>query len=149
REYAVPGDRTALLRLHGCPIDARVVLSVGRLTAAKNYEMLFRIAERCRGANQAHFFIAGHGELEQELKTMAARMSVLDRVHFLGLRRDVPALLASADVFCYTSRFEGFPNALLEAMAAGLPIFTTRFTGVEEIIEDGATGLIVPQDDDA
>ena len=147
-EYAVPGDRDGLLRLHGCPADARVVLSVGRLTEAKNYGMLFRIAARCKGANTAHFFIAGHGELEQELKTMAARMSVLDRVHFLGLRRDIPALLASADLFCYTTRFEGFPNALLEAMASGRAIVTTRFKGVEEIIEDGATALIVPQDDD-
>ena len=148
REYAVPGDRDGLLRLHGCPADARIVLSVGRLAEPKNYGMLFRIAARCRGANMAHFFIVGHGELEQELKTMAARMSVLDRVHFLGLRRDVPALLASTDVFCYTSRFEGFPNALLEAMASGRPIVTTRFTGVEEILEEGRTGLIVPQDDD-
>lgn len=148
QEYAVPGDRDGLLRLHGCPADARVVLSVGRLTEAKNYGMLFRIAARCQGANTAHFFIAGHGELEQELKTMAAGMSVLDRVHFLGLRRDVPDLLASTDVFCYTTRFEGFPNALLEAMASGRPIVTTRFKGVEEIIDEGKTGLIVPQDDD-
>jgi len=149
KSYSVPGDRDALLRAHGCPSDARIVLSVGRLTVAKNYEMLFRIAARGDGAAAtAHYFIAGHGELEQDLKTTADRLSVSHRVHFLGLRSDIPDLMASADVFCCTSRFEGFPNALLEAMASGRPIVTTRFTGVEEIVEDGATGLIVPQDDD-
>jgi glycosyltransferase involved in cell wall biosynthesis len=149
REYAGPGERDGLLRQNGCPPDTHIVLSVGRLTAAKNYEMLLRIATRFRNLDKVHFFIAGHGELEHYIKALAERLAVSDRVHFLGLRRDIPALMASADVFCYTSRFEGFPNALLEAMASGLPIVTTRFTGVEEIIDQNRTGLVVPQDDDA
>jgi glycosyltransferase involved in cell wall biosynthesis len=148
-DYAVVGDRAALLRPHGCPANARVVLSVGRLTVAKNFEMLMRVARRARASGEIHFFIAGHGELDAELKAAAESLGVSDRVHFLGLRRDIPALMASADVFCYTSRFEGFPNALLEAMASGRPIVTTRFAGVEGIIDHDRTGLIVQQDDDA
>jgi glycosyltransferase involved in cell wall biosynthesis len=148
-DYAAAGDRAGLLRSIGCPADARIVLTVGRLTVAKNFGMLMRVAQRFRESELIHFLIVGHGELEADLKSEAARLGVTDRVHFLGLRRDVPALMAAADVFCYTSTFEGFPNALLEAMAASRPIVTTRFTGVEQVVEDGTSALVVPQDDDA
>jgi glycosyltransferase involved in cell wall biosynthesis len=96
-----------------------------------------------------HFFIAGHGELEAHLKAQAREMGLESSVHFLGLRHDVPALLGAADVFCYTSRYEGFPNALLEAMAAGRPIITTWFDGVEDLVEPDRTARVVGQDDDA
>ena len=142
-------SRDALLREHGCPAGTSIALTVGRLTEAKNYPMLLRVAARCRGRLPVHFFISGHGELDAELRLLAARMGLEDVVHFLGLRHDVPALLQAADVFCYTSRYEGFPNALLEAMAAGRPIVTTRFVGHEDIVEEGRTAIAVAQDDDA
>jgi glycosyltransferase involved in cell wall biosynthesis len=141
--------RAALLGEHRCPPDTRIVLSVGRLTEAKNYPMLLRVAVRCRERLPVHFFIAGHGEDETALRALASRLGVEGIVHFLGLRHDVPALLAAADLFCYTSIFEGFPNALLEALAAARPIVTTRFAGTDEIVEDGRTALVVGQDDDA
>src|SRR5262245_9416794 len=140
--------RDALLAENGCPPGTRVVLTVGRLTAIKNYPMLLRIASRCRGRLPVHFFIAGHGEEEGALRALAARLGVDDAVHFLGLRRDVPALLRAADVFCYMTRYEGFPNALLEALAAGRPIVTSRFEGWDEVAVDGQTALVVGQDDD-
>lgn len=143
-----PLRREALLQEHGCPADAKIVLSVGRLTELKNYPMLVRIAARFRGRLPIHFFVAGHGELEASLKDLARHSGVADTVHFLGLRRDVPALLRTADVFCYTSRSEGLPNALLEAMAAARPIVTTRFAAMETLVESGRTGLVVDQDDD-
>ena len=142
-------SRDSLLREHGCPPDTRMVLTVGRLTAIKNYPMLLRLASRCRGRLPVHFFVAGHGEDEGGLRALAARLGVDDIVHFLGLRRDVPALLAAADLFCYPTRYEGFPNALLEALAAGRPIVTTRFAGWDEVVEDGRTALVVDVDDDA
>jgi len=142
-------SREALLREHGCPPGTRIALTVGRLTDAKNYPMLLRIAARCRGRLPVHFFVAGHGEREGELRALAARLGLEDVVHFLGLRHDVQALLRAADVFCYTSRYEGFPNALLESMAAECPIITTRFIGHEDLIEAGRTALAVAQDDDA
>jgi glycosyltransferase involved in cell wall biosynthesis len=141
-------SRDTLLEENGCPPDTRIVLTVGRLTAIKNYPMLLRIAARCRGRLPVHFFIAGHGEDEAALRALAARLGVADTVHFLGLRRDVPALLGAADVFCYMTRYEGFPNALLEALAAGRPIVTSRFEGWDEVVVDGRTALVVDQDDD-
>lgn len=145
----VNGDRTELCRQLGIPETDLIVLKVGRLTPAKNYPMLLRVAQRCKGNLPVQFVIAGHGELESELSDMAADLGVDDIVHFLGLRTDTPQLMRSADVFCYTSWYEGFPNALLEAMTAGLPIITTDFGAEDELIENGRSGRIVPRDDDA
>jgi len=144
-----PEARAALLSEYRCPAQTRIVTMVGRLTDAKNYPMLFRLAVRCHGLLPVHFFIVGHGEEESRLLELAERMQLLDTVHFLGLRLDIPRILSATDIFCYTSRFEGFPNALLEAMAAGLPIVTTDFAGVEELVQDGISAHVVAQDDDA
>jgi glycosyltransferase involved in cell wall biosynthesis len=141
-------SRDDLLRECSCPTGTIIALTVGRLSEAKNYPMLLRVAARCRGRIPVHFFIAGHGEDQTTLMELARQLGVEDVVHFLGLRTDVPALLRRADFFFYTSRFEGSPNALLEAMAAALPIVTTRFVGVESLITPGRNGLVVEQDDD-
>jgi glycosyltransferase involved in cell wall biosynthesis len=143
-----PLPRESLLKLVGGPADAKIVLTVGRLTEIKNYPMLLRLAALGRDRLPVRYFVAGHGELEASLKALSGALGVEDLVCFLGLRMDVPALLAAADLFCYTSRSEGMPNALLEAMAAARPIVSTRFAGVEDLIEAGRTGLLVGQDDD-
>ena len=128
---------------------ARVVLTVGRLAAEKNYPMLLRVAARFDASEGVRFDVVGHGELQPALVGQAARLGVSDRVRFLGLRRDVPARLESADLFAFTSRIEGSPNALLEAMAAGLPIVSTRFAGVDDILTADHDALLVDHDDDA
>lgn len=145
--FQVPPERERLRREQGIPDNVQVVVTVGRLTAAKNYPMLLRVAQRCRGQVPVHFLIVGHGELESELTALARELEVTDIVHFLGLRLDIPKILASSDFFCYTSRHEGFPNALMEAMCAGLPIVSTNCTGAEELIRNGEHGLIVEKDD--
>lgn len=141
--------RRSLLEACGCPPASRLVLAVGRLTPEKDYPMLLRVASRFPPEEGVRFIIAGHGEMETSLRALATRLGVADRVHFLGLRRDVPVLLRGADAFCFTSRVEGAPNALLEAMATGLPIVTTRFDGLSEILVDGVEALSVGVDDDA
>lgn len=146
--FRVGGNREGFARQLGIPHDHRIAIMVGRLTPAKNHEMLLRLARRCRERLPVHFVIVGHGPREAELRALAEKMGVSDITHFLGLRRDVAELLAGADVFCFTSRWEGFPNALLEAMAAGLPIITSDFEGAEELITDGVNGRIVAIDDD-
>jgi glycosyltransferase involved in cell wall biosynthesis len=67
----------------------------------------------------------------------------------LGLRTDIPRLLSAADLFLLTSVSEGIPLTLIEAMAIGLPIVSTRVGGVQEVIADGKTGLLAPRGDDA
>ncbi len=147
--YRIPSDRDGLLRELSIPDDQKLVLSVGRLTEAKDYPMLLRAARRCRGRVPARFLIAGHGELETELRGLAHELGVTDIVHFLGLRRDIPRLLRSCDLFCMTSSREGFPNALLEAMAAGRPVVTTDFPGADEVVRRGVDGVMVRSGDDA
>jgi len=147
--YRVPPDRDAVLRELSIPGDQKLVLSVGRLTEPKDYPMLLRAARRCRGRLPVRFLIVGHGELDAELRAMASQWGLDDTVHFLGLRHDIPRILRSSDLFCFTSLSEGFPNALLEAMAAGLPIVTTDFPGAEEVVRREVDGVMVRSGDDA
>lgn len=146
--YRVPPDRDGLVRELCIPPDQKLVLSVGRLAEPKDYPMLLRAARRCKGQLPVRFLIAGHGELEVELGGLTHDLGVADVVHFLGLRRDIARLLRSSDLFCMTSRREGFPNAMLEAMAAARPIITTDFPGVEEIINNGLDGAIIRSGDE-
>lgn len=128
--------------------DISIVTMVGRLTYAKNYPMLIRLAAKCKLEGlPVCFLLVGHGELEDEHKQLAVQLDVTDTVHFLGLRDDVDDILSESDLFCYTSFYEGFPNALLEAMLAELPIIATRFDGVKELISDGINGKLVDIDD--
>jgi glycosyltransferase involved in cell wall biosynthesis len=142
-------DRRDVRRELDIPEETPLVVHVGRLTRAKNHEMLFRVADEVvRARPDVRFVCVGHGEREQELWVLLGQLKLRDRVRLLGLRHDVPRLLAAADVFCFTSRHEGFPNALAEAMAGGLPVVTTQFPGVNEVVGHGRTGVIVPLDDD-
>ena len=129
----------------GVPPDTPIVLTVGRQTAAKNYPMLFRAAQRVASQRPDVVFVAaGHGELEPTLRELHAAMGLGTRVRMLGLRRDVPRLMTASDIFCLCSRWEGFPNVLVEAMACGLPTVTTDFPGAREIVNlDGSQSSIV------
>ena len=147
---SAPDDaREDLLKTYACPAGTRIVLTVGRLTDLKDYPMFLRIVARCRGRLPVRFFVAGHGELEASVKEAARTLGVADVIHFLGLRQDVPSLLKAADLFVYTSRSEGFPNAVLEAMAARRPIVTSRFEGSEDLFESDRGARLVDQGDDA
>lgn len=141
-------DRQALRRELGVSAETTLIVNVGRLTPPKNQQMLLRVARRCKGVLPVRFAVVGHGELEDELAQTAEELEVEGQVRFLGLRHDIPEILLSADIFCYTSLREGFPNALLEAMAAGLPIVTTHFPGADELIAHERNGLVVPLGDE-
>lgn len=133
----------------GLAADARLVLMVGRLHASKNWPMFVRVAERvCRERQDTCFVGLGIGPLRDELEGMVLSKGLQGRVRFLGERRDVPRWLAAADLFCFTSNWEGFPNAPLEAMLAGLPVVCTRFDSIGELLTDPAAGCLVPLEDD-
>ena len=126
----------------------RLVLTVGRLTPEKNYPMLVRTAAAvCRQRNDVRFLVAGYGSQLDEVAALVSQAGLDDRLRLLGLRRDVERLLAAADVFCFTSNSEGFPNAVLEAMASGLPVICTSFPSSEEVLSRPGTGVLVPRDD--
>jgi glycosyltransferase involved in cell wall biosynthesis len=87
------------------------------------------------------FLVVGEGGLRAELEAMAVRLGVAARVRFTGLRHDVPALLGAVDVAVLSSLFEGFPNVVLEAMAAGAVSVAADVGGCREVVTDGESGL--------
>jgi len=92
--------------------------------------------------------LAGDGKLRPDLEKMAADLGIASQVRFLGECRDIPAVLASLDISALTSTSESLPNAILEAMAAGLPVVSTRVGGSPELVQHGETGFLVDSGDD-
>lgn len=155
--HAAPRDLTEL----GVPPNATVLLFVGRLEPQKNPKLILRavarlVADDQSDANDAasaavdlHVVIAGIGPLRSELASLADTLKIGHRIHIVGTQSDVAGLMAASDALVLPSRWEGLPNVVLEAMAAGLPIVATDVDGTSELIENGQTGLLVPPDDDA
>jgi glycosyltransferase involved in cell wall biosynthesis len=138
------------VRPPGWPAAKRIILCVANLRHGKGHHDLLAAATQVlpRFPDVA-LVLVGEGALRAALEARVAHAGLRDRVHFLGQREDVPALLAAAKLFVLPSHEEGFPNALLEAMAHGLPVVATRVGGVPEAVVHGETGLLVPPQDPA
>jgi glycosyltransferase involved in cell wall biosynthesis len=139
-------DQTKLRRELGLPSGRKLIGTVGRLTNQKGFDVLLH-AGAILQEDDFEFIIVGTGEAEPRLRSLAADLNLQSRVHFLGYRRDIPALLGNFDVYVQPSRFEGMPNSLLEAMAAACPIVASSVDGISELIEDGVAGWLIPPDD--
>jgi len=125
----------------------RRFITVANLRTEKNHETLLAAAARLLHAYpDLEFQIVGDGPRRRDLEQLA-RDRGLSRVAFLGHREDVASLLAEADAFVLPSRSEAFPNAVIEAMAAGLPVVASAVGGLLDLIEDGRTGLLVAPGD--
>jgi glycosyltransferase involved in cell wall biosynthesis len=136
----------ASLRL---PLDAPVIGIIARLTEQKGHRVLFDALVGHRGLAHAHLVVVGDGELRDELERRAVALALADRVRFLGARRDLGNILAAMDVFVMPSFWEGLPLSLVLAMGAGLAVVATRVAGIPEVVQDDATGLLVPPGDSA
>ncbi|MEX5216050.1 MAG: glycosyltransferase [Nitrospiraceae bacterium] len=125
--------------------DELVVGVVGNLYPVKGHTYLLdAIPQILKDCPKTTFLFIGRGELDVPLKTKAKTLGVEEKVRFLGLRQDVPKLLAIMDVFAMPSLSEGLSIALLEAMAAGKPVVVTRVGGNPELVVEGQTGYLVP-----
>ncbi len=144
-DRAAPVPRAAL----GVPEDARLALAVGRLDVQKGVGPLLEAAASVIGRCPCwHLAIAGDGPLRNWLLEQISTSPVLcGRVHWLGQRDDVAALLKTADVLVLASLWEGMPNVVLEAMAAGRAVVATAVEGTEELVVPGQTGWLVPAGD--
>jgi glycosyltransferase involved in cell wall biosynthesis len=121
-----------------------VVLGVGRLHSQKNFSLFIDVAaELARRRIRAEFRLAGTGPEEAALRAKVAALGIEDRVHFLGHVRDTAQLYASADVLLMTSRFEGTPLTILEAMAMRLPIVAPHLDGIGEILRTNEDALLI------
>jgi len=130
--------------------EDRLVLAVGNLYPVKGHRHAIEalaLLHRDRGAERLHCAIAGRGGLADALRAQAAQLGVADRLHLLGLRSDIAAVLAAADVFILPSLSEGLPVALLEAMFAGCAIVASDVGDVRAALDDGRAGVLVPAGD--
>jgi glycosyltransferase involved in cell wall biosynthesis len=135
-----PVVRAAVRAELGTAPDAVVVLTAARLSEQKDHATIAAALPALREVAPAvELWWAGSGPLETQLRSAVGDS---DAVRFLGRRDDVPALLAGADLFLLPSRFEGAPLALLEAMAAGLPVVVSDIGAHTDVVRDGETGVV-------
>jgi glycosyltransferase involved in cell wall biosynthesis len=130
----------------------RIVTIIAHLRPEKNHRRFLRIAkEVLTRLSETRFIVAGEGPERAHLEAYARSLGIGSFVHFTGVRRDIPNLLAASDVIALTSddRVETFPMALLEAMAAGRPVIATRVGSLDEMVIDGENGHLVPVNDEA
>ena len=124
------------------------LLAVGRLTYQKGFDILIdAIPALIQKYPHLTVNICGGGELLADLQAQISELGLSDHVKLLGNWSNVAPLLAVADIFVLSSRFEGLSRAMLEAMAAGVPVVATKVQGVEDVITDGIHGLLVPPKD--
>ncbi len=134
----------------GLPEDALVVVSIGNIRPAKGYEYLVESAVIMAELNpKVHFVVVGHQKekLFNKLRDQIAQAPGKPNIHWLGFRADVANILRQADIFLLPSVSEGFSISTVEAMMAGVPVIATRSGGPEEILVDGASGILVPVKD--
>jgi glycosyltransferase involved in cell wall biosynthesis len=130
--------------------DDVLIMQVARLDPLKDHATAIRALGRVvQQGIKAQLVLIGEGPEEPKIRELVQQLKLEGHVRFLGLRTDIPRLLSAADVYWLTSVSEGIPLTLIEAMAVGLPIVATRVGGVQEVIQDGKTGLLAPRGDDA
>lgn len=137
---AVPAQRAPL----AIPETAPLVFWAGRMDPVKGLDDLLDAFAIVRKRFPAFLMLAGSGDYEAAVRQRIAMNQLQDCVKLPGRRDDIASLLATADVFAFPSHTEGMPNALLEAMAAGKAIVTTRVAGCRDLIQNHETGLLVP-----
>jgi len=143
-----PESRARARRALGLREGALVIGNVGNLTAKKDHRTLLEAAARTASHHdEIQVVLIGAGPRERAVRDDARSLGLIDRVVFAGSRDDVAQLLPAFDVFALSSRNEGLPISLLEAMTAGVPCVATSVGGVPEVIDNGNQGLLVPPGD--
>ena len=142
-----PAQQSTLRAELGLEPHDRLLLAVGNLYPVKGHRYAVEALALLQTRPLVHLAIAGRGAAEDALRTQARDLGVADRVHLLGLREDIPNLLAGADVFILPSLSEGLPLALLEAMNAACAIVASDVGDVRAVLDDGRAGVLVPPGD--
>lgn len=129
-------------------LESPLIVTAGRLVEQKNHALFLEAAAMVhRHRPNVRFAIAGDGPLRATLERLAVELGIEGAVQFLGERGDVDELFREAHLFWLTSRWEGMPNVVLEAMASALPVIVTDVEGCREILADSAAGVVVPPGD--
>ena len=146
RKYNLDGS-TKPLRLNlGIPEDGIIITCVAEFIANKNHVLLLEswriLAEKYTGI---YLLFVGDGKLESALKKMVAREKI-PRIHFLGFRKDVPAILRESDIVTLVSKREGLPRCIMEPMTCGKPVVASDVRGSRDLVQHNKTGILVPLD---
>jgi glycosyltransferase involved in cell wall biosynthesis len=141
-------QRETLRREIGIAPDAKVVTLVARLAPIKRVDRFLRMARLVAERSDAHFMVAGDGELGDALRASSDARGLGDRLSWIGFRRDMPAVCFASDVVVLTSDNEGTPVSLIEAQAASTPVVSTDVGGVRSVVLDGHTGILADAGDD-
>ena len=148
--FKIEFNRLSFLRSLGLPPDGPLVGSVGELRTLKRHDDFIRAAALVAAQfPDAHFVLAGldtslSREVHRHLEQLVLESGLKDRFHFLGWVEEAEKLLSTIDVFVSASETESFGLAIAEAMAAGTPVVATATEGAREVVDDRATGLLVP-----
>ena len=128
--------------------SAPKLLSVGRVVYQKGFDLGMHALAECRALDWT-WTIAGDGGDRPELEVLAQKLGIAERIRFAGWQEkdELRGLYQAANLFLFPSRDEGMPNAVLEAMASGLPVIATQIAGSEELVVHNETGLLVPTED--
>ncbi len=122
-----------------------VLVSVGELSSRKNHKVILKALEKVKG--DFKYIICGQGAKKEELIKLSKELNLQEKVEFLGYRQDVKEILKASDIFCFPSKQEGLPVALMEAMASGLPIICSDIRGNKDLIENTKGGYLLKSDD--
>lgn len=147
RFCSMPPRQTARERLGLDPVDFGIA-SAGRFCPQKDFDNLIKSAAKVRQVwSEAKFLLFGEGELEADLYRLASGLSLGESFRFMGQSSDLLEVYPALDAFVLSSRWEGMPYVIIEAMCAGVPVVSTDLPGVRDLIEDGVTGLLAPPQD--
>lgn len=128
--------------------NKKIIFSAGRLVEQKGFEYLLDAAAILKKqSDDLIFIVAGEGRLENKLKRLVNKLNLQDSFYFWGYIENVDTYIKGCTLFVLPSLFEGMPNAVMEAMALGKPVIATNVNGVNELVEDGKTGIIIPPKD--
>jgi glycosyltransferase involved in cell wall biosynthesis len=140
--------RDSLCREIGAESDSKLIGMIARLQPVKGHKFFIEAAARVITREpKAIFVIVGDGPLKSEIEEQAARLCIKERLRMLGDRTDVSRIVASLDLLVLASLHEGLPNAVMEAMSAGVPVVATSVGGTKELITEGETGYLIPPAD--
>ncbi|MBI5099771.1 MAG: glycosyltransferase [Nitrospirae bacterium] len=152
-----PVDIDRIIKLSSMPAknffienNAPLIIAMGRLTRIKGFDVLIKAFSRVVKEMDAQLIILGEGSERGSLKRLTVELGLTEKILLPGFQKNPYPFLSGADIFVLSSRYEGLPMAILEAMACGLPVIATDCkSGPREILQNGRCGLLVPVEDEA
>lgn len=143
-KYQIPVDRIAKCKEIGIPDNIPLIGCVGRLEKQKGHRYLLEAFETLLKNTSAFLILIGDGSDREQLEILSKKLGIENSMKFLGVRNDIPEILQIMNIFVLPSLYEGMSNALMEAMASGIPIIATDIPENRELIENEVNGMLVP-----